>query len=102
MPGLAVNLDAALQGSIHALRARRYDSGHGLAATVDPLQVGVVTKGGTETIMQALNAASEEGQAIFTLVVNEAFDSISRASTVALEKNRTVLMSVLVFQWAYE
>ena len=79
-----------------ALRAYGRDIGAALA----PLQVGVGTQGGTETVVHALAAALMEGHAVFTVDMKNAFNSISRAAMFAAVKARAPALLPVV-QWAY-
>ena len=79
-----------------ALRVYGREIGVGLA----PLQVGVGTRGGTETVVHALSAAIAEGMAVFSVDMKNAFNSIDRAAVFAAVKARAPALLPVV-QWVY-
>lgn len=71
-----------------------------LGETLLPLQLGVGTRGGTETVAHAVSAALEEGLAVFTVDMQNAFNTLSRAAIFAAVKAAAPQLLPMV-QWAY-
>ena len=81
---------------ICALRECGRDIGAGLA----PLQLGVGTRGGTETVVHALSSALAEGHAVFAIDMRNAFNTVSRQAILEAVKERAAPLLPMV-QWAY-
>ena len=81
---------------ICALRECGRDIGAGLA----PLQLGVGTRGGTETVVHALSSALAEGHAVFAIDMRNAFNTVSRQAILEAVKEHAAPLLPMV-QWAY-
>ena len=76
--------------------------GRGIGACLAPLQVGVGTPGGTETVAHALaSALAEDPEAVvFSVDMANAFNSIHRAAIFAAVQQSVPALLPMV-QWAY-
>ena len=76
--------------------------GWGIGARFAPLQVGVCTPGGTETVAHALASALAEDPETVVISVDaaNAFNSIHRAAMLAVVQ-RSAPALLLMVQWAY-
>ena len=97
-PGLAEL--TALEFRTNALLHLRY--GRGIGARLAPLQVGVGTPGGTETVAHALASALAEDPETVVISVDmaNAFNSIHRAAMLAAVQQSAPALLPMV-QWAY-
>ena len=78
--------------------------GRGIGARLAPLQVGVGTPGGTETVVHALASALPEDPETVVISVDmaNASNSIHRAATVAaMQQSAPALLPMVHVQWAY-